>query len=71
MNVVSISFQTSQGHVVRYIMHDLVHDLARLTMADELLVFDVAPQINTHVHKYCRYSLLRKCDRTMNLANMP
>ncbi|XP_066342211.1 disease resistance protein RPV1-like [Miscanthus floridulus] len=57
--------------VVRYTMHDLVHDMATLTAADELIVFDVAPQRNTRDHKYCRYSLLRKYDRTMKLANMP
>ncbi|WVZ50136.1 hypothetical protein U9M48_001422 [Paspalum notatum var. saurae] len=39
---------TSKEHVVRYTMHDLVHDLARLTMAEELIVFDVAPKRNAH-----------------------
>jgi hypothetical protein len=52
-------------------MHDVVHDLARLTVADELIIFDVAPQRNTRDHKYCRYSLLSKYDRKMKLANMP
>jgi Leucine-rich repeat (LRR) protein len=72
MNVALVlSFQTSQAHVLRYTMHDLVHDLARLTMADKLIVFDVAPQRNKHAYKYCHYSLLRKFDQTMKLANMP
>jgi hypothetical protein len=52
-------------------MHDLVHDLARLTVADELIVFDVAPPRNTRAHKYCRYSLHRNYDQTIKLANMP
>jgi hypothetical protein len=50
-------------------MHDLVHDLARLTMAGELIVFD-AQERNTRGQKYCRYSLLRKYDWTMKLANI-
>ncbi|CAD6255978.1 unnamed protein product [Miscanthus lutarioriparius] len=62
---------TSKEHVVRYTMHDLVHDLVRLTVADELIVFDVAPRRNTRAHKYCRYSLLRKYDCKMKMANMP
>lgn len=57
--------------MVRYTMHDLVHDLATLTVADELRVFDVAPRRNTHANKYCRYSALRKYDRAVKLANMP
>ncbi|XP_021317837.1 putative disease resistance protein RGA1 [Sorghum bicolor] len=61
----------SKEYVVCYTMHDLVHDLARLTMSDELIFFDVAPPRNTSAHKNCRYSWLRKCDRTMKLANMP
>jgi hypothetical protein len=56
---------------VRYTMHDLVHDLARLTVDDELIVFDVAPRRNERGHKYCRYSLLRKYDPRIKLANMP
>ncbi|WVZ50162.1 hypothetical protein U9M48_001443 [Paspalum notatum var. saurae] len=61
---------TSQEHVVRYTMHDLVHDLARLTMADELSVFDVAPKRNARDHKYRHYSLLRKYDGTTKLSNI-
>ncbi|CAL5017795.1 unnamed protein product [Urochloa decumbens] len=62
---------TSKDHVVRYTMRDRVHDLARLTMADELMVFDVTtPERNTCGQKYCRYSLLRKFDRTMKLRNI-
>jgi hypothetical protein len=50
-------------------MHDLIHDLARLTMADSLAVFDAAPKRNTHGLKYYRYWLLRKYDGTAKLAN--
>ncbi|KAJ1276569.1 hypothetical protein BS78_05G224200 [Paspalum vaginatum] len=59
---------TSEEHVVRYTMHDLVHDLARLTMADDLIVFDVALKRNAHAHKHCRYSLLRKYDGTTKFS---
>ncbi|WVZ50173.1 hypothetical protein U9M48_001454 [Paspalum notatum var. saurae] len=51
-------------------MHDLVHDLARLTVADELIVFDVAPKRNACAHKHCQYSLLRKYDGTTKLSNI-
>lgn len=58
--------------MVQYTMHDLVHDLATLTVEDELKVFDVVPKRrNTYANKYCRYSVLRKYDQTMKLANMP
>jgi len=71
MNVVSLSFQTFQNHEVRYTMHDLVHDLARLTMADQLKIYDFAPPRKTRAHKYFRYSLLKKYDSTTKLENMP
>ncbi|WVZ50156.1 hypothetical protein U9M48_001438 [Paspalum notatum var. saurae] len=61
---------TSEEHVVRYTMHDLVHDLSRLTMADDLIVFYVAPKRNTRVHKHCCYSLIRKYDGTTKLSNI-
>ncbi|KAJ1276567.1 hypothetical protein BS78_05G224000 [Paspalum vaginatum] len=67
---VSKLHSTSEERVVRYTMHDLVHDLARLTMADELIVFDAAPKRNAHAHKYCRYSLLKKYDGTTKLSNI-
>jgi len=71
MVILTYWFQTSQEHVVQYNMHDLVYDLARLTVEDELIVFDVAPRRNARAHKYCRYSLLRNYDPTMKLTNMP
>ncbi|CAD6253009.1 unnamed protein product [Miscanthus lutarioriparius] len=58
---------TSQEQVVRYTMHDLVHDLARLTMVDELIDF-TAQERNTLGQKYCRYLLLNY-DQTMKLAS--
>ncbi|WVZ50170.1 hypothetical protein U9M48_001451 [Paspalum notatum var. saurae] len=61
---------TSRRQVVRYTMHDLVHDLARLTIADELTVFDVALKRNARAHKYCRYSLLKNYDGTRKLSNI-
>ncbi|WVZ50160.1 hypothetical protein U9M48_001442 [Paspalum notatum var. saurae] len=60
----------SEQHVVRYTIHDLVHDLARLILADELIVFDVATKRNARTHRYCRYSLLKKYDGTTKLSNI-
>jgi len=54
--------------VVRYTIHDLVS--TRLTMADELIVYDVTQKRNARTHRYCRYSLLRKYDGTTNLSNI-
>jgi len=64
-----LSFQTSQEQVVRYTMHDLVHDLARWTMDDKLIDFN-AQQRNTRGQKYCRYSLLKNYDQTIKLASI-
>ncbi|CAD6255971.1 unnamed protein product [Miscanthus lutarioriparius] len=50
-------------------MHDLVHDLARLTMDDKLIDFN-AQQRNTRGQKYCRYSLLKNYDQTIKLASI-
>ena len=55
--------------MVRYTMHDLVHDLARLTMDDKLIDFN-AQQRNTRGQKYCRYSLLKNYDQTIKLASI-
>ncbi|CAD6255967.1 unnamed protein product [Miscanthus lutarioriparius] len=60
---------TSREQVVRYTMHDLVHDLARLTMDDKLIDFN-AQQRNTRGQKYCRYSLLKNYDQTIKLASI-
>jgi hypothetical protein len=50
--------------VARYIMHDLVHDLATLIMADELIPSDVASKSNNkHGQKYCRYALVTQYDQ--------
>ena len=50
--------------MARYTMHDLIHDLATLIMADELIVSDVASKSNnTHGQKYCRYALVTKYDQ--------
>lgn len=47
----------------RYTMHDLVHDLATLIMADELIASDVTSKRNNkHGQKYCRYALVTKYD---------
>jgi Leucine-rich repeat (LRR) protein len=45
-------------------MHDLVHDLATLIMADELIPSDVASKSNNkHGQKYCRYALVTQYDQ--------
>ncbi|WVZ50134.1 hypothetical protein U9M48_001420 [Paspalum notatum var. saurae] len=65
-----LSFQISRKQVVQYTMHDLVHDLARFILADELIIFYGTSKRNAHARKYCRYSLLTEYDQTMKLANI-
>ncbi|CAN6197930.1 unnamed protein product [Urochloa humidicola] len=62
--------KTSQKHKVQYTMHDLVHDLARLIMGDELIVSDVASKTQTHGQKYCNYAFISKYDQSMHLSNI-
>jgi hypothetical protein len=60
-------FQTFEEHMAQYTMHDLVHDLATLVMADELIASDVASKSNNkHGKKYCRYALVTKYDQADN-----
>ncbi|CAO2145154.1 unnamed protein product [Urochloa humidicola] len=61
---------TSQKHMARYTMHDLVHDLARLIMGDELIVSFAAPKGNTHGQKYSRYASITKYHQPMKLSNI-
>ncbi|CAL5052453.1 unnamed protein product [Urochloa decumbens] len=62
--------KTSQKHNVQYTMHDLVHDLARLIMGDELIGSYVASKTQTHGQKYCNYALIMKYDQSMYLSNI-
>ncbi|XP_066342186.1 uncharacterized protein [Miscanthus floridulus] len=68
-NLAHINVVTCREQVVRYTMHDLVHDLARLTMDDKLIDFN-AQQRNTRGQKYCRYSLLKNYNQTIKLASI-
>ncbi|OEL19678.1 putative disease resistance protein RGA4 [Dichanthelium oligosanthes] len=56
--------------VVRYTMHDLVHDLARSVIDDELIVIDAANKSNTKEQKLCRYALLKNYDGQKRLSNI-
>ncbi|TVU32977.1 hypothetical protein EJB05_24745, partial [Eragrostis curvula] len=60
----------SGNHVVRYTMHDLVHDLSRLVIGDELIIFDAAMKSNTSEQKYCQYVFLTNYDGQKNLSNI-
>jgi hypothetical protein len=54
-------------------MHDLVHELARSVLHDELIVIDYAANksSNTRDQKYCRYALLTNYDGlTTKLSNI-
>ncbi|WVZ50148.1 hypothetical protein U9M48_001434 [Paspalum notatum var. saurae] len=62
--------QTAEEHVVRYTMHDLVHDLARLTMADGLIVVDATLKRKASAHEYCSYSLLKNYVGTRKMSNI-
>jgi hypothetical protein len=65
-------FQTLQdSQLVRYTMHDLVHDLARSVIGDELIVTDAAKAShNTSQPKYCRYAVLTNYDGQTKLSNI-
>ncbi|KAL6842296.1 hypothetical protein ACP4OV_027944 [Aristida adscensionis] len=66
-NLPSISGQP----VVQYTMHDLVHDLARSVLGDELAVFDGSTNTNnTSEQKYCRYALITNYSRSMKLSKI-
>ncbi|XP_066340594.1 putative disease resistance protein RGA3 isoform X2 [Miscanthus floridulus] len=55
---------TFEEHMAQYTMHDLVHDLATLIMADELIASGVASKSNNeHGKRYCRYALVTKYDQ--------
>ncbi|XP_062195225.1 putative disease resistance protein RGA1 [Phragmites australis] len=61
---------TSGKQVVRYTMHDLVHDLARSVIGDELIVSDAATKSSSIEQKYCRYALLTNYDKRTKLSNI-
>ncbi|XP_037454543.1 putative disease resistance protein RGA1 [Triticum dicoccoides] len=45
-----------------FTMHDLVHDLARSVIAEELAVFDAEIASNARRKEYCRYASLTNCN---------
>ncbi|GJN03566.1 hypothetical protein PR202_ga21022 [Eleusine coracana subsp. coracana] len=58
-------------HVVRYTMHDLVHDLARSVISDELVVYDAATRKSiANEPKYCRYVLVTNYDSSETFLNI-
>ncbi|CAL4988566.1 unnamed protein product [Urochloa decumbens] len=62
------SFSTNVVHgrdVSLFTMHDLVHDLARFVMADELLEPGKAGNIQG---SSCRYAVLTDCSKPLNLS---
>ncbi|TVU05792.1 hypothetical protein EJB05_48975, partial [Eragrostis curvula] len=62
---------SSRKHgAVRYTMHDLVHNLARSVIGDELIVFDAATKSSANQPIYCRYALLTNYDRSEKLSNI-
>ncbi|CAL4997866.1 unnamed protein product [Urochloa decumbens] len=56
--------------VVRYTMHNLVHDLARSVVGDELHELVDAAKRNTMEQKYCRYVLLKNNEMPVKLSNI-
>ncbi|KAL6590966.1 hypothetical protein ACP70R_050148 [Stipagrostis hirtigluma subsp. patula] len=65
-----VLYQTSKKDVALYKMHDLVHDLARSVIGDELIEFGGATKSSTSGQKYCRYALVTNYDRTIKLSNV-
>ncbi|TVU40231.1 hypothetical protein EJB05_13684, partial [Eragrostis curvula] len=68
-----VSTKSSNKHVARYNMHDLVHDLARSVIGDELIVIDAtdaAKKSNSSEQTYCRYVLLTNYDGQTKLSNI-
>lgn len=54
----------------RYSMHDLVHDLARSVVGDELIVIDAGGKVKKCDQKYCRYALLINYDGQTKLSDI-
>jgi Leucine-rich repeat (LRR) protein len=65
-----VLFQTPTKNVMLYTMHDLVHDLARSVVGDELIVIDAAKKGKTSVQKYYRYDLLINYVGQTKLSNI-
>ncbi|CAL5052286.1 unnamed protein product [Urochloa decumbens] len=55
---------------LRYVMHDLVHDLATSVIDDELIAIDAAKKRNTNGQKFCRYALVTNYDGQTKLSNI-
>nr|TKW30122.1 hypothetical protein SEVIR_2G014200v2 [Setaria viridis] len=63
--------RTSGDHMERYTMHDLMNDLATLSMGDELIVSNVASKNHkADSQKYCRYASVTKYDHATRLSNV-
>ncbi|KAL6623608.1 hypothetical protein ACP70R_033487 [Stipagrostis hirtigluma subsp. patula] len=61
---------SSQCQSEWYTIHDLVHDLAKSVVDDELMVFDAAIKSNTSDQKYCRYAMLKNYRQTTKLSQI-
>ncbi|KAK3123468.1 hypothetical protein QOZ80_8AG0631410 [Eleusine coracana subsp. coracana] len=61
---------SSRKHVVRYAMHDLVHDLASSVIGDELVVLDAATKSIANELKYCHYLLLTNYNKSEKFSNI-
>jgi Leucine-rich repeat (LRR) protein len=49
-------------------MHDLVYDLARSVMDEELVVYNADKARSTVDRKYCRYASLTNCCKALNIS---
>ncbi|KAL6868309.1 hypothetical protein ACP4OV_015154 [Aristida adscensionis] len=62
--------EASRKDVVRYTMHDLVHELATSVIGDELIEIDATKTSNTNEQKFGRYALLRNYDGQEKLSKI-
>nr|XP_034599032.1 disease resistance protein RGA2-like isoform X1 [Setaria viridis] len=53
-----------------FTMHDLVYDLARLVIDDELTIYNANKVRNTAGQKYCRYALLTHCSKPLKMSTI-
>jgi Leucine-rich repeat (LRR) protein len=51
-------------------MHDLVYDLARTVMKEELVVYNANKVISMADRKYCRYAVLTNCCKPLKISTI-